>query len=173
MFTLILAAWVQTLERDVAASQHAEAGVRLANERSFALYGAIAQAIRGWALAQRGKAAAGVSAIAEGLRAHQASGARVLRPFLLTLLAEAQIAAGHADDALVSIDDALAEVAVTDERFYEAEMHRLRGELLIAHDNRDEAETSLQRAIAVAHQQGALLLERRADASLAAHQRAS
>jgi predicted ATPase len=86
----------------------------------------------------------------------------------LGLLAETDLLAGRPDEALGALDDALARVARSGERFYEAELHRLVGTALLGHSppRRAEAEAALREAVAVAGRQGATLLERRAAADL-------
>jgi predicted ATPase len=77
-------------------------------------------------------------------------------------------AAGRPDEALRLLDEALAQVNRTGERFFEAELHRLKGESLLAMSplQAHEAETALATSIAVARRQGAKLLEDRATTSL-------
>src|SRR5262249_18126955 len=83
--------------------------------------------------------------------------------------AEAEASAGEIGAGLKRLDDALAELGRTEERWYEAEMHRIRGEILLKRDPADNAaaEQSLQAAIAVAHSQKARSFELRAALSLA------
>jgi predicted ATPase len=84
-------------------------------------------------------------------------------------LAEAEASAGETDAGLRRLDDALAELERTEERCYEAEMHRIRAEILLKRDpvNTAAAEQSLQTAIAVAQSQQARSFELRAALSLA------
>jgi predicted ATPase len=87
---------------------------------------------------------------------------------LLGLLAEAEQLAGRPEEALRLLDEALAQVDLSGERYCEAELHRLRGESLLAVSppQATEAETAFASAIAVASRQGAKLLEDRVAASL-------
>jgi predicted ATPase len=83
-------------------------------------------------------------------------------------LADLHLRAQRAEAALAAAEEALAEVEATGERFYEADLHRLRGEALALLPGRaHEAESSLRRAVAVAESQQAISLQRRAKASLA------
>src|SRR5262249_20579200 len=90
-------------------------------------------------------------------------------------LAEAEASAGEPDAALRRLDDALAEVEATKNRWYEAEMHRIRGEILLKRDpaNIAAAEQSWQAAIAIAHSQKARRFELRAALALAKRYRAA
>ena len=98
-----------------------------------------------------------------------------LLPSLEAALAEAEASAGEIDAGLRRLDDALAEVGRTEQRWYEAEMHRIRGEILLKRDpaNTAPAEQSLQAAIAIAQSQQARSFELRAALSLAKLYRAA
>ena len=90
-------------------------------------------------------------------------------PSLEAALAEAEAGAGETDTGLRRLDDALAELERTEQRWYEAEMHRIRAEILLQHDQADTsaAERALQTAIAIAQSQKARSFELRAALSLA------
>ena len=109
----------------------------------------------------------GVAYLWKGLTAYEATGAKALRPFYYALLAEAERWAGRPDEALDAVNRGLAAATDTD-RFYEPELHRLRGELLfaVASGRQLEAEASLRLAMTSAQAQGAALLEERAEQSL-------
>ena len=85
-------------------------------------------------------------------------------PSLEAAFAEAEAAAGETDAGLRRLDDARAEVERTEERWYEAELHRIRAEILLKRDPADTtaAEQSLQAAIAIAQSQKARSFELRA-----------
>jgi predicted ATPase len=85
------------------------------------------------------------------------------------VLVEAEASAGETGAGLRRLDDALAELERTEERLYEAEMHRIRAEILLKRDPADtaSAEQSLQAAIAIAQSQKARSFELRAALSLA------
>ena len=84
-------------------------------------------------------------------------------------LAEAEARAGDADRALAVLDEALATSERTDHRAFEAELHRVRGDMLLKRDPTNPAvgEEALQTAIAIANRQGARSFELRAVLSLA------
>jgi len=91
------------------------------------------------------------------------------RPYFLTLLAEAYMETGRLDDGLIALTEALAAADERENRHYEAEMHRLKGELLLRQGefNAAEAQSCFGRAIEIARKQSAKSLELRATTSLA------
>ena len=134
--------------------------------------------LRGWAVAGQGQGAAGISQLRKGLATYQATGAEIWRPYFLALLAEVQGKVGQTEAGLRGVNEALALVARTEERFYEAELHRLKGELLLNDERRmmnderqaqqaREAEVCFLKAIEVAQRQSAKSWELRAATSLA------
>jgi class 3 adenylate cyclase/predicted ATPase len=106
---------------------------------------------------------------------HREQGRHYLVPSLEAWLAEAEASAGETDAGLRRLDDALAEVERTEQRWYEAEMRRIRGEILLKRDpaNTAAAERSLQAAIAIAQSQKARSFELRAALALAKLYRAA
>ena len=105
----------------------------------------------------------------DGLRAGEATGGRLGLPLFLALLAEGYGRAGSAEEGLRLATEALALGRDTGERVYEAELHRIEGEMLLLRsgDGQEEAETRFRRAIELARSQGARSLELRAATSLA------
>ena len=96
----------------------------------------------------------------------QSVGARCHLSGILSALAQAQAKAGQPVEGLATLDKALALLEQTDERYCEAELHRLRGDLLLREGNVAEAEASLQKAVEVARRQQARSWELRASVSL-------
>jgi predicted ATPase len=135
------------------------------------LYGAAARIVRGWALIGRGDDEDAADQIRQGLAAWQGTGAELMRPHSLTLLAEAYAATNRHDQALRVLDEALRLAEATGERMYVAEVCRLRGEHLLAIGpegaNVDAAQACFTRALTIASRQGARSLELRAATSLA------
>jgi len=125
--------------------------------------------LRGWTLAHQGQAQAGIEQLTQGLTAWRATGAEVNRSYLLALLAEAHGTMGQPEAGLTMLAEALVHVEHTGERYYEAEIHRLKGALLLQQhsDHRAEAEACLAQAIAIAQNQQAKSLELRATTNLA------
>ena len=127
---------------------------------------------RGWALAQQGQEEEGIAQIRQGLAASRATGARVGWSYWLALLAEVYGKAGQVEEGLPLLAEALPVVDKTGERFYEAELYRLKGELTLQSSAQSPeskvkaAEGCFQKAIEVARQQQAKSLELRAVMSL-------
>jgi DNA-binding SARP family transcriptional activator len=122
---------------------------------------------RGWAVAALGDPEAGAHQIRVNADAFYNVGSRYLRPHYLAVHADACLMGGDVERAHQSIDDGLVHVAETKEAWYEAELHRLRGEAFALVDPRDRrAVESVQRAIDVATRQGSQSLRVRAEASL-------
>lgn len=142
---------------------------RLAEGHGFAMLQDFASLRNGWALAVQGEAEAGIARIQQALANLEAIGARIVRAYHLGLLAEAQARHGRPEEGLALLAEALAEVERRGERCYEAELHRLRGELLLQSDpgNPGGAEACFQKALAVARRQSAKSWELRAATSLA------
>jgi len=127
----------------------------------------------GWANYSAGNVLEGIDQLRQGLLDWQATSSVTYRTYYLGLLAEALGSTGQVDDAQSVIDEALKLVERTDERFYEAELYRLRGELLLLglREPTDaaiaSAEEAFHRAIAISRQQDAKWLQLRAAMSLA------
>ena len=120
-----------------------------------------------------GQVQEGMAQMREGMAVHQSVGVRCYLSGTLGSLAEAQAKAGHPEEGLATLAEALAQVETTDERYCEAELHRLKGELLLMQGDDAEAEASLhqaescfQHAIEVARRQQAKSWELRATVSL-------
>ena len=110
----------------------------------------------------------GIAELRQGLAECVAEGVMVLRPYWKGYLAEALARAGRVDEGLAVLEEALEQVERTGERFGEAELRRLKGELLLQRgDDPEEAEACFRRAIEVAQRQEAKSWELRATTSLA------
>jgi predicted ATPase len=168
--TLCQAGLAAVLARDVAAV-HARSNdcVAIASEHGFAYWAAFGRILQGWADAQKGEATTGIARIHSGLAASEATGARANTPFHLALLAEALGLAGKIEEGLATLVDALATAAVSGARGWDAEIHRLRGELTgrLPYPDPAKAEDSFRTALAIAREQGTRGYELRAVASLA------
>ena len=125
--------------------------------------------LQGWADAQRGEAATGIARLRDGFAAAEATGTRVNTPFYLALLAEALAFAGKIEEGLAALDNALAQTASSGVRGWDAEIHRLRGELIgrLPYPAPAKAEESFRTALAIAREQGTRGYELRAATSLA------
>ena len=139
----------------------------IAGEHGFALWSAVGKMIRGWCLGAAGQAAKGTTLLIQGLAEARAIGCGVMLPFYLTTLAEIYGIAGQPGEGLKCLREASALLETTQERWAEAETHRLRGSLLLSIHDQMAAEESFQEALAVARRQSARLWELRAALDLA------
>jgi len=168
-FARCFAAVVSQFLRDVpAVHDHAEAAVILSTEQGFPLWAAYGTSLRGWALAMQGHGEEGIAQGHQGIAAERATQAALFVPYFCTLLAEVCDHLGHPEDGLQALAEAHTLVEQHEERWWEAEICRLRGVLLLQQPGtpQEEAETCFQRALDVARRQEAKSLELRAAMSL-------
>jgi predicted ATPase len=176
-FALVFAAWLHQLRREGPRTQEwAEAAIALAAEHKFVALLAQGTIMRGWAVAEQsvaprggqGQEEEGLSQIQQGLAAWRATGAEGVRPYYLALQAEASTQMGQPEAALTLLVEALAVANDTGERRWEAELYRLKGEVLLAHsaEKHAEADTCFRQALDIARRQQAKSLELRAAMSL-------
>jgi predicted ATPase len=170
--------------------QRAEALAALCQEQGFSLLFAGALVWSGWALAVQGQGQEGVKQIQQGLAAAQAMGSEFFWLHHLTLLVDAYEKTGQREEGLAVLAEVLTVVKRTEERWWEAELHRLKGELTLQKgmehraqsrkqksenlnpnsqilDFQLEAEACFHNAIDIARRQQAKSLELRATMSLA------
>jgi predicted ATPase len=167
-FALHRALTVSQLYREVpAVAERVTAMLALGREQGFPICVAAGTFNRGWLLVQDGFASEGVVLMREELARLRANGDEDFLPYSLVLLAEAHCEGGQTAVALGLVDEALARVERTDERLFEAELHRLKGEFMLLNPGADQPEACLRRAIEVARAQDAKLWELRAAMSLA------
>lgn len=143
-------------------------------EQGFAYFHAMTTAFEGANRALAGDPAGGAELMEDGLAALRAIGSELLFTVLAGYLAAALLSLGRHDAGLAAIDDGLDCVARNGEHWGEAELYRLRGELLLAQspDNAARAAAAFERALAIARRQGAVVLALRAATSLARLERA-
>jgi class 3 adenylate cyclase/predicted ATPase len=168
-FAQCVAAMVSQCRRDVpAVYEHAEAAVALSTERGSPVWAAIGTCLRGWALAMQGQGEEGMTQVRQGITSYRATGAALYVPYFYTLLAEVCAHLGHTEDGLQALTEGHTLVEQQEERWWEAEVARLRGVLLLRQTGtpQAEAEAWLQRALDVARRQEAKSLELRAAMSL-------
>jgi predicted ATPase len=166
---LFWAAVLHHLRREAPLTRaRAEAAMTIAAEQGFPQELARATSLRGWALAASGHGEEGRAQIHEGLAAYRATGATAERPYYLALLAETSAKVGQTAEGLEALAEALATVAQSRGRWWEPELYRLRGELLLQHSvaQPGEAEACFQQALDIARRQQARSLELRAAMSL-------
>jgi predicted ATPase len=169
-FARCWATYVYQFRRDVpAVHEQAEAAVALSTAQGFPQWAAWGTTLRGWALAMQGQGEAGLAQVRQGITAWRATGAALFVPYLCTVLAEVCDHLGHLEDGLQALAEAHTLVEQHEERWWAAEVCRLRGVVLLRQTGtpQAEAEAWLQRALAVALHQEAKSLELRAAMSLA------
>src|ERR1051326_1494392 len=171
-FSLALAHYVaavtaQILGDTTLSAQHAEAAFRIATEHDLAMPRAWSTGVIGWCAAENGDPVRGTALLTEAVAALHSAHSRHFMPYLLGLLAQVQMTHSSIEDAVKTIEEGLALAEAGGERFYSAELHRLHGEYFSRLPrHKKDAEESFRAAIALAKQQGAKLLERRARESL-------
>jgi predicted ATPase len=147
--------------------QSAEKVLAISAEQAFPIWSAAGNIMRGWCLGAAGQAAEGISLVLKGLADASATGCNIIRPFFLMVLAQLYEKEGQPEEGLNRLVEAARLVETTQERWAEAEMHRLRGTLLLSMSKHAEAENSYRQALSVAQQQSAKFWELRAAMSMA------
>ena len=147
--------------------RRAEELVALANEHGFPLWLGLGLIFHGWSLAALGQAQEGISLLAKGLSGLRAGGAVQVTPLALCSLADAYAKVGQPDEGLNCLAEAEQIIETTDARRWEAELHRLRGDVLNATGDRAAAEQNYHQALAVAKRESAKPFELRVAISLA------
>jgi len=169
-FALFQACWLQMLNGQLLIDQTLlDQLIAICEEHGFANWRAMAIALKGWATARSGNPEAGASLLVKGLDQWRATGARLMVPYLLGLLAEVRALQGRWQEADEHIAQGLELIAENGDRVFAPGLLRLRGQL--APDTMDRAgepnATWLRGAIAAAREQDARLEELRAATSLA------
>jgi predicted ATPase len=168
-FALVYATALHQYRRDPKrVAQLAEEAIALAEDQGFAFFAGPGHIYRGWARAEAGAIDAGIIEMRQGLEAFQATHAKLHLPHLQMLLVEGYRRSKQIDERLAVLEECRAHTEQTHERWSESELDRLEGDLLLRQTTPDasEAEARFHRAIAVAQQQGARMLELRAAVSL-------
>ncbi len=167
-------AWVDQLRGDSAAAQkHAEDAIAISIKHDFVFWLLTGMILRGWALTASNRVEEGMTQMLQALGGYEQTGAGILRPYYLALLADVYRAAGKPAEALQRLEEAEAAVQANDERWWEAELYRFKGELTLIQasqstrsDSEKVAEGYFDKARRVASSQGAKSLELRAATSL-------
>jgi predicted ATPase len=149
--------------------RQAEAATRICREQGIPMWLGAGLILQSWARATRPQPADQLPSMHEGMAIYRATESALWLPHFLTLLAETYGEAGQPDAGLRLLDEARTVIDSTQERFYEAEVHRVQGELGLAQaaDQHAQAETCFQHALAIARRQQARSWELRAAMSLA------
>jgi adenylate cyclase len=144
----------------------AEQSMAIASEHGFSFWRAGGRVLYGWALAACGEVEEGARELRQGLRDWRATESVTYETYYLGLLADVLREQGKYDEGRRVVDEALDLARRTGEGLYEAELHRMRGELCLP-ERPEEAEQHFHQALQVARRQHAKSLELRAAASLA------
>ncbi len=163
-FAAVVAEWQR---RDAEVAGRVTPLLVLAKEQQLALWLAWGQVLEGWLEVRSGRLADGVASMERGLHGCDTARSRMFRSYFLSLLARALELAGRTGEALRTVDQGLALLDETNERFYEAELHRVGGTVRLAGGSKTDAAACFQRAIAVARGQRGRSLELRAATNLA------
>jgi predicted ATPase len=188
VYALNYAAGLHQFRREWQAThERTETLIALSREQGFGQWVPQATILQGWILAEQGQEKQGIAQMSQGLTAWRATGAEIGSSWFLALLAETYGKAGQGEEGLAVLAEALSMVNKTGERFYEAELYRLKGQLTLqkfqvsgskfqvppnpqhltpSPQAEAEAETYFQKAIEIARQQQAKALELRAVMSL-------
>jgi predicted ATPase len=146
--------------------------IELSTRQNFALWLAGGVALRGWARGVSGDTAEGISWIKDGIKEFRAVGTMLTIPFFLALKAETLHLADRTSEALEAITEAEEAVERSEERWWCAELHRLRGVFLTAIGaDETQIEASFREAISRAKEQKSISLEKRAEATYAEYRR--
>ena len=172
-FGFDLAAFVRQYLGDAGATRGlVDEALELSEAHGLALIGAMAAVLKGWVLAREGAREQGMAQMRQGLAAQLATGAELVRPYWLCLLAEAGLGTRAAGEGLPLLDEAEEAVEQTGEHYWAAEVHRVRGQIRLSSANEASpvvvraAEASYLRALEIARRQAARSLELRAAVAL-------
>lgn len=158
----------QLCRQEQAVREQAEAMITLSSEHGFRFSLALGTIMRGWALSELGQREDGIMEMRRGMAAFRDTGSELGLSYSLSLLGQAYGNGGQTEEGLSVLDDALDMVDRNGERRWEAELYRLKGELLLRRckENHKDVETCFRQAIDVARRQSARSLELRAAMSL-------
>ena len=169
VFTLVVLSWIYSRVRNAKRTlELADEAIAVSTQYSFKLGLAWATSSQGWALAENGQEE-GLGKLINGISATRATGASLNHTFTLALLAEIYLRHNRIDEGLAAIEDALKLAVTGGELFWQAELLRLKGELLLGQSDQSvqAAEQCFSEALKIAHDQHAKMLELRAATSLA------
>ena len=182
--TYSIAAFMDVFSRKPQKVQEwADAMISCAEEHGLPYYGAVGSIMRGWALVMQGNVSDGIGLMRAGLAACEATGTQQHHASYLVFLADALAAASRIEEGLEALERATEAVHRTKEHFYEAELYRIKGELILKSEPspetvaknaqattgnlQSEAESCFHNAIEIARHQNAKGMELRAATSLA------
>jgi predicted ATPase len=167
-FSLLFKCWASAIiDATDEIPRHSDEMFNLGNEHGFPLWTGYALAFRGLCSTADDRASDGVQQITEGLAHLRPTGAVASYPLFLAFLGRAFLKLGQPAEGLSRLHEAAQLIETTDERYYEAEVHRVRGDLLRITDQHAEAEESYRKALKVAERQNAKAHQLRAATSMA------
>jgi predicted ATPase len=151
------------------AHEYIARAMAVATEQGFRFRFAFDATLRGWVLGAQGHVTEGIAQMSQGVAVYRTTSAQNTQPWFLALLAALQGRAGQWDDAQQRMAEAISAMSAVGQSCFQAEVHRLKGELLLQHSavNATEAETCFHDALAIARHQEAKSLELRAATSIA------
>jgi class 3 adenylate cyclase/predicted ATPase len=152
---------------DAALGERADQLVAVATEQGFLQWRAHGTILRSWVKVKNGDVTEGTCLLRSCLSAYRSTGAEIWMPHFIALLARACEIAGQVEGGLTLLDEALQIADKTGERWFAAELNRLKGQLLLRQGHPEAAEELYRKALGIAAEQGAKLWELRAAASLA------
>lgn len=130
--TYLFAAMLHQFRREARLEEeYAERAIAVTREHGIVMYHAHAMIVRGWALLDQGRETEAIEQIRQGIADHAATDTEVMRPHYLALLSQALGKTGQVEEGLHLLDEALAMAQRSREGYYEAELYRLKGELLL------------------------------------------
>jgi tetratricopeptide (TPR) repeat protein len=143
---LVFASWVHRLSRDTEATRkRAEEALKLSDQGDFGFWLPVARIFYHWALAQDSGSLEDIAEMRNGLGAYRASGAGVGLPTFLVALAEAYGRAGLPADGLEALSEAYSTIRQSGEKWSEAELYRMEGELILMLSANLQTQTAYQK----------------------------
>lgn len=156
----------QVCRNPEAVREHADAAIAIAREHDYPYWLGWATVMRGWALSALGDPDQGIEVLQRGLETYESTDARLIKPYILTLLAEMYGWAGSPRNGIDALEGAFGPGNTTDVSFYEAEALRIQGEL-IRQSQAGDGREYFDRALNLARRQHTRGLELRAAMSAA------
>jgi class 3 adenylate cyclase/predicted ATPase len=147
---------------DVALTERAHELVTLSAEQGYSFFLPVGLIYRGRAMVREGRTAEGIVEMEKGIASYRATGARWMMPYQLGLLAYSHGESAEVQRGLDVVEEALETVQQTEERWFEPELHRIKGELYTFLSKEADAEAAFKEATKIAQGQGAKLCELRA-----------
>lgn len=163
-----LLGWLAVFMRDVNQARHwAAKTIEYCGEQRLVFWEASGYLVDGWVLVQEGRYEDGVRRVHQGIEIRRSAGAALVHASFYAVLAECHCQAGRYENSLEMISEGLAHIEQTGERHAEAELYRVRGEVVLARDtDYQRAAEDLHKAMQVAQNQGAKTYQLRAAVSL-------